>query len=489
MTKAVIYARLSNESEKSTSIKRQVKECVDFANFKGMTVVGQFIDEGISGYSGKTRPEYEKVMAGLKTGEFDTVIVWKLDRLTRRGIAQIGRVLEVLDECGGRLCSVTENIDTNDNTGLMMIAILSEMARSESANTSLRIKAQKREAREAGKWLSGGNVPWAYVLTDEFKLAKDPELAFVARQVVDRVLAGESIRSITIWLTESGIPTPSGKSTWARVTLIRWLESPAVAGLQVTHEDGRTLLYRSPDTGQPVSVGEGYATEAEWRRMAELRASRRPHGRTKRGAARAQTTLGGLVFCGLCGGRMSRNSGTQWRCNALVDQGSCQGLGVNRVRFEGHVEAMMLNRITSLDYDSRDIVRVAEAWRGEVGPAEVSNIDESHLADLEARLDSLFEDRYKRNRFAGREEMFDRYFDDLTGEIDQFKATLKSMPSTDPRQHFVDFSDPEIVRLAWDNATIADRRAVAGALIDKVTVAPSTARKWQPERIEVVWRD
>ena len=68
--KAAIYARLSNESEKSTSTKRQVKECMDYANFKGMTVVGEFIDEGISGYSGKTRPEYDKVMAGLKTGYF-----------------------------------------------------------------------------------------------------------------------------------------------------------------------------------------------------------------------------------------------------------------------------------------------------------------------------------------------------------------------------------------------------------------------------------
>ena len=62
MAKAAIYARLSNESEGSTSIDRQRKECRDYAASHGLTVVEEFVDEGISGFSGKHRPEFERAI-------------------------------------------------------------------------------------------------------------------------------------------------------------------------------------------------------------------------------------------------------------------------------------------------------------------------------------------------------------------------------------------------------------------------------------------
>lgn len=486
--KAAIYARLSNESEKSTSTKRQVKECMDYANFKGMTVVGEFIDEGISGYSGKTRPEYDKVMAGLKAGEFDTIIVWKLDRLTRRGIAQIGRVLEVLDECGGRLVSVTENIDTNDNTGVMMIAILSEMARSESANTSLRIKAQKREAREAGKWLSGSNVPWGYVLTDDFKLAHDPATAPHALEVIQRMLNGASTYSEVRRLNGEGVPSPAGKH-WTGATLNLWISSPALAGLQVTRDGKKTVLYRSPETGQPVSVGHGLATEAEWRKILELRRLRTT-STTKRGASKSNgSPFAGLTRCALCG-RCLTPSEKFWRCKTGYDSGFCDGVMMTTSIFHDEIESLLLNRITSLDFEDPTIIRLAEAWRGEIEPVEDDAAAREHLANIEARLDSLLEDRYKRNRFDGREELFDELFDDLNREIDDVKKKIESRPKTNPHQHYVDFSDPEVLRQAWDAATLMDKRAVARAVIDMVNVKKGRRGPGgNLNRLEVIWRD
>ena len=488
MTKAVIYARLSNETEKSTSTKRQVKECHDYADFKGMSVIGEFVDEGISGYSGKTRPEYEKVMAGLKAGEFDTVIVWKLDRLTRRGISQIGQILDLLDECDGRLCSVTENIDTKDNTGRVMLALLSEMARSESANTSIRIKAQKREAREAGKWITGSNVPWGYVLTEDFKLAHDPETAPFALEVIGQMLNGVSVYAEVRRLNNAGIPSPTGVE-WNTTTLTFWLNSPALAGLQVTQEGRKTVLYRSPETGEPVSVGHGLATESEWRKINELRRLRNTNS-PKKGASTAKSTIyGGLMFCAECGDRLSPSS-KQWRCRKANATGTCPGVTMTTSILEDLVESMMLNRITSLEFDDPTMVRVAEAWRGEVEPVEEDAAAREHLANLEARLEALLEDRYKRNRFEGREELFDSLFDDLNEDIEIARAKIETRPSTDPRQHYVDFSDPEILRQAWEGALPKDKQAVVRAMLDSVTVKRGRRGPGgHADRIEVVWRD
>ncbi len=105
-------------------------------------------------------------------------------------------------------------------------------------------------------------------------------------------------------------------------------------------------------------------------------------------------------------------------------------------------------------------------------------------------MDALLEDRYKKNRFAGREELFDSIVDDLTAEIESVKSQLVDAPSTNPTMHFVNFSDPEVVRMAWDLAMHGDKRSVAAALIDSVTVERrGLGAAFDPTRISVVWRD
>ena len=59
------------------------------------------------------RPEFENALDDLRAGRIDGIIVWKLDRLTRRR-NQMRRILTLLEDCGGRLLSVVEGIDTAD---------------------------------------------------------------------------------------------------------------------------------------------------------------------------------------------------------------------------------------------------------------------------------------------------------------------------------------------------------------------------------------
>ena len=62
-------------------------------------------------------------------GDFDTLIVWELDRLTHRGMGHIGTLLDRLDGSGRRIVSKMEGIDTSQSHGRIMVALLSEMAR------------------------------------------------------------------------------------------------------------------------------------------------------------------------------------------------------------------------------------------------------------------------------------------------------------------------------------------------------------------------
>lgn len=486
MARAAIYTRLSNESEESTSLQRQEKTCRDEASKLGIEVVKVLQDDGISGYSGKKRPAYLEAIAGLKSGEFDTIIIWKLDRLSRRGIGQMGEVLDVLEETDSRLIAVMDGIDTKNNSSRVMIALLSEMARSESSNTSVRVRAAKQEHREAGKWLVTGRVPFGYVLDENQQLKPCPKDGVHARKAIEMLLNGDKIMDAVKYLnskTVNKMGKPFGKQ-WMSV----WLKSPALAGLQ-PDRGGKGALYRSPETGEPVSVGVGLATEAEWRTIREQMSSRYVHNKNRK-QSRSPLHLVRVAYCGHCGTKMTSNGNNNYVCQLAVNTRTCKGVTIRPWVLEPPVDTLVLNRIASMDWDDPALVRVAEAWRGEVAP--VTNVagHEAHLADLQARLDDLTEDRYSRNRFKGREELFNKLFDQLSAEIEAEQAILDNAPTTNPRQHFVDFSDPETLREAWEHARTDEKRAVTNAVVASVTVSRQTSRS-QPveERITVEWRD
>ena len=71
-------------------------------------------------------------MAAIVTAEVATLVGWKLDRLSRRGLGPVGQVLDQFERAGGRLVSVKDGLDTAQPQARMIIALLSEFARAES---------------------------------------------------------------------------------------------------------------------------------------------------------------------------------------------------------------------------------------------------------------------------------------------------------------------------------------------------------------------
>ena len=80
--KAVIYARFSSEKQNEASIEGQLRECMEYAKYNSIEVVGNYIDRA---FSAKTdhRPEFQHMIKYSYKNLFDTVLVWKLDRFAR----------------------------------------------------------------------------------------------------------------------------------------------------------------------------------------------------------------------------------------------------------------------------------------------------------------------------------------------------------------------------------------------------------------------
>ena len=78
----VIYARYSSDSQREESIDGQLRECMEFAEKQGISVMETYIDRGLSAKTDK-RPQFQKMIKDSSKRKFDVIIVWKLDRFAR----------------------------------------------------------------------------------------------------------------------------------------------------------------------------------------------------------------------------------------------------------------------------------------------------------------------------------------------------------------------------------------------------------------------
>ena len=79
---AVIYARYSSDNQREESIEGQLRECGEYAERNGITVVGSYIDRALSAKTAD-RPEFQRMIKDSAKALFEIVLVWKLDRFSR----------------------------------------------------------------------------------------------------------------------------------------------------------------------------------------------------------------------------------------------------------------------------------------------------------------------------------------------------------------------------------------------------------------------
>lgn len=148
MNKCAIYCRVSTSDQ---TIDNQLSVLREIAKMKGLTIVQEFVDEGISGARGRDkRKGFDKLLKGAVRREFTTILVWSVDRIGRN----IQDLLSFLNEVHSVDCDLylhTQGIDTSTPTGKMMFGILSVLADWERGMIKERTQAGMERARKQGK--------------------------------------------------------------------------------------------------------------------------------------------------------------------------------------------------------------------------------------------------------------------------------------------------------------------------------------------------
>lgn len=445
---AGIYIRISlDPTGARLGVTRQLKDCRAKGETLGWSIHKVYEDNDTSASGTKPRPAYQRLLADLEAGTIDAVIVWDLDRLTRRPI-EVEHFIELADRRKIALASVGGDVDLSTDNGRMFARIKGAVARAEVDRKSARQRSANDQRAEHGR-PAAGRRSFGYS-PDGMHLV--PAEAAHIQDAAARLLAGESIHAITAHLNKDGALTTAGNQ-WGTTEVRRMLANPRYAAKRVHRGavvgEGTWPAILDPDTHQAIrAILDDPARKAPGRPQSSL--------------------LTGIAACAVCSDRIYAT-----RSGAKARRYYCRSRAhVSRVAdpIDAYAVGYLLDLISSRRNDL--LGDAADESRGRQLRAQETQ--------LRGRLDGLAE------AYAAGD------LDDLQlragsrrakAELDQVITELASLRRKPALASLVAADD---VRAEWEGMSLdAQRAALRAALVVTLHPAGQGARYFDPGTITV----
>jgi len=427
----------------------------------GFVVADCYIDDDVSAWSGKTRPQFERMLDDARAGEVGAVLAWHLDRLTRHP-RELEAFIDLCDKLQVKLACVTGEVDISTHVGRLTARMLGGLARYESDHKSERIRRKHEELAASGKVSGGGSRPYGYEVD---KLTVRPAEAAIVAECAKRLLAGEPVRSIAADLIARGVPTSTG-GKWSPQSLTRMLKSARISG-QREHKGEIVATAAWPGI---ISVEDGAAIRA-------LLAN--PERRTNKAARRY--LLGGILVCSHCGQRLVARprSGGQRRYACARGPGfaGCGKTYVNAEDVEAFVVEAALHRL-----DSRELQRSQERRQRSAPEAKrwLEEIEATQAQQVELAA-----------AYGNREISMDELRAART-PIEQRLTFARKQLANVSRTNVLDgyVGNSEKLRAEWDSLDLSQQHAIVSAVVDVIVVGAARRgyNRFDESRLTPSWR-
>jgi len=422
--RCVVYTRKSTEEgldQEFNSLDAQRESAQAFISsqqHEGWICLPDHYDDG--GFTGGNmdRPALTRLLADIAAGKIDCVVVYKVDRLSR-SLLDFTKIMEAFDKNHVSFVAFTQQINTTNPMGRLMLNVLMSFAQFERELVSERTRNKIAAARRKGKWAGGHPILGYDIDPAGFKLVVNDDEAAKVRAIFDLYLEHQSLLPVVTelhrrgwlnkrWTTRKG-PERGGKP-FNKTNLYKLLTNVAYAGkVRYKHE---------------VHAGEHTAilTFDTWQ---SVQAILQRNGRTGGSPVRNKfgALLKGILHCGPCGCAMTPTHTTKegnkryryyvcssaqkngWRTcpSKSVPAGDVERFVVEQIRCIGKDPAMLAetltragdqgrSRLDELERERRGLERNLSRWNEEVlkltvnGPVGQNDPATSTLADLHERL-------------------------------------------------------------------------------------------------------
>ncbi|MCB9441595.1 MAG: recombinase family protein [Mycolicibacterium sp.] len=469
--RVALYARISQDtSGQALGVNDQLNRARAYATDRGHQIVAEHSDNDVSAFKGAARPGYAAVLQLAREHRIDRVVVYQMSRMTRNRRERA----EFIDGFHACRVNVSEaqggDYDLSTAAGRSWADIQGALSTWESEIKSERITAAAERRARDGR--PSGDLGYGWIKEGkgaEATYHQHPHQAEVVREIIDRLLAGESLLGITRSLNDRSEPAPKGP-TWGKTSVKKLAVRESNIARRVHHRGQADEEWF--DGCWPALVDR-----AKHEKVVALlsAAGRRTNGVVRPGARRHLLTWG-IGECGVCGDKLRAVTVRPKRGRAhelyVCDGKGC--VGRSEAPVDDYVKAVVIERLSRPD---------ALDWL--LGD------------DAEARRWSDRADELTR-RLA---EAADAFADGAISAEQLRRITARIQPDIDEaerrRSESVVHMDLDAVRpLAgptarecWDGMTLAQRRAVLETLgirviIDRTRPGPG----FDPASVRIEWR-
>jgi len=478
--RAALYVRISSDREGAgLGVARQEEDCRALCGRLGWQVADVYPDNDVSAYSGKKRPEWDRLNADISDGLVDAIACWHVDRLTRSP-RELEDVIDLHDQHGIQLATCTGEIDLSTPTGRFIARALGAAARHEAEHKAERQRRQLRQAAQTGS-PHGGQRGYGY--TPDRTEVIEAE-ASVIREFARRALAGEPLNEMAHDLNARGIPTSTGRA-WSRSALKLVLISARISGRRE---------YRPTDSYEPGHkplLGEITATGC-WPAIISVEESDRLRAlltapeRTKYARRSRRYLLSGIFACGRCGTHMVGREHYETGRPRYICQREASRPGCGRITvFTDLADTEARDRIlTVLEHSPGMLDRLlAKHQAHTTGPA--GEDPATVLREIDEQRDELAATwaagEITRKEWATAKRVLDDRAAKISGRINR----------TAQARALAQFAalDGDMWQ-SWEHPSMTSsaHRALIRACVTRIVVQPaSNGSRWDPDRIQPDW--
>lgn len=480
--RVVIYARISRDrTGEGASVSQQIDGLRDWVEREGWVEAhAPITEEGSASQYRKTdRARWGEVTDLVASGDIDAVLVWEQSRISRDGMDYEVFRLECIEHdvklgVNGKLHDFT---DADDD---FMLGLGSSLSRRESAMISKRVRRYSKASAKAG--LPHGRRQYGYkrIYNDAGRLVEtveDPDTGPIVREIFERFLGGDSMRSIAIDLNDRGVPTRTQHSSRWRVQAVRdILVNPGYAGHRV--HQGRIV---GPAAWPPLVTQD----------MFDEAGAKITHGTRPSRGPKVVHLLTGIAVCGICGtpvGPLSRKAPTvadpgkrlyQYACREQISTGGAGHAAMSEDYLDLVVSETMIARISQPDFlDQTD-----------QADDEIT-VERRELREELAKYRAYLDDVARRAAEELNSELLFTQQQLIQPKIDAAEKALEQLSQLDPAVRRLASADD--VRAAWEALGLEDKRKIISAVMTPriMPMKPSErGRKGpNPDRVRIDWK-
>lgn len=416
--RVAIYCRVSTveQAEEGYSIDEQNLRIREYCEREGHEIYNLYEDRGVSGKNITNRPGIKQLLQDVTENKFDLVIVWKLNRISRK-LLDILNIVELLNKHNVAFRSLTENFETETPSGKLQLNIMGAIGEFERETIAENVKMGLGARAREGRWCGGVVLGYDIVeISSEGKKRKNTKLqinereANTVRRIFDLYSQGYGYKAVVNRVNKEGYKTKRNNE-FAVATVKQVLKNPVYIGkIRYNVRQDWSKKRRNNINPNPILSDGQHEPIIDMETWNKVQVILKERSKKHNKVYDSEFPLTGILKCPVCGAGMTTSRSTSKRKDGtkkVLEYYSCgnwknKGAAVcksNSIRVEV-ADEYVLDKIMTL-INNKSILRKV-----------IDNINKNKSSKLQPTMDELDRIRSEINKLSTKKSKNIELFED-----------------------------------------------------------------------------